>query len=107
MLSKELFIKTVNFIIEQREKESNFIKALEGLSPNSYCDCFLYDMYEDTLVNVLVEALNDKTELIPYYLYDFKELSREKQKAQIAETPEVASLETIYDYLVANMDETK
>ena len=49
-MNKEKFVNIINFIKKQSELQDNFISPLEGLSPQTYCDCFLYSEYESIVV---------------------------------------------------------
>lgn len=101
MISKETFIKAINFIEEQEKKENKLCEVLEDLAGDYYrCEAFVYNQYQDMLLNVLQEDLNDTTDLIGYYLFEYRDMSEEKKKEQLKETPELESLETIFDYLV-------
>ena len=95
-LSKEQFIKAIEFIAAQNEKQENFIAALEALSPGTYCDCLLYSGYEEFVVKLLAELLEDEEECIDYYLYESKECSIfvDGEKKILFNSPE-----TLYDYL--------
>ena len=53
MISKEKFVEYMKFIEEKDAQEKEFIKALEKLSPSTYCDAFIYDEYEDKLISLL------------------------------------------------------
>lgn len=101
MISKETFIKAINFIEEQEKKEEKLCEVLEDLAGDYYrCEAFIYNQYQDMLLNVLQEDLDDTTDLIGYYLYEYRDRSEEQKQEQLKETPELESLETIYDYLV-------
>ena len=87
-LSKEQFIKAIEFINAQNEKQESFIAALEALSPGTYCDCLLYSSYESFVVKLLLmELLEDEKEDINYYLYENKEcvvlVDGEKKVSQV------------------------
>ena len=108
MLSKEEFIKTLDFIKERRDKEDNFIKMLESLSPNTYCDCYLYDSYETTLVNVLESMFEDSAHDISFFIYDCNGL--DDKLFEVKHCPKekgrylYKSKETLYDYLIREMN---
>ena len=100
MITKEMFVKYMEFIERKAAEERQFIKALEKLSPSTYCDAFIYDEYEDKLISLLRFILDDRDELILYRLYDYKDMDEASKAKQIKETPEVQSWETVYDYLI-------
>lgn len=96
-ISKEQFIKAIEFINAQNEKQERFIAALEALSPGTYCDCLLYSSYEAFVVKLLMELLEDDKEDINYYLYENKEcvVLVNGEKKVLYNSPE-----TLYNYLV-------
>lgn len=100
MITKEMFIEYMEFIERKDAQEKEFIKALEKLSPSTYCDAFIYDEYEDKLISLLRFILNDREELILYRLYEYKSMDDASKAEQVKETPEVESWETVYDYLI-------
>ena len=46
----EDFIKRISLIKEYEQKQEQFVKGLEALSPGTYCDCFLYSDYENMII---------------------------------------------------------
>jgi len=104
MISKEQFIEIINFTKKKNEQETSFCDVLETLSPHAYCDCFLYSEYEEKVLFLLGLLLNDTSDLIGYKMYEFDQWSAEEAKQrQLHETPEVASWETVYDYLIEHL----
>ncbi len=102
MISKEEFVETINFIIEKREQEKTFVRTLEKLSPGCYCDCYLYDEYEQKLIDTLEIMLNDYSHEISYYCYDCNGLEKldKKHCPKMHGKYLYTSLETLYDYLI-------
>lgn len=105
IISKEKFISYIEFIKEKRKHEQLFCETLETLSPDAYCDAFLFSEYESKLINLLEIVFNDRSELISYKLYEFDTFSEKDKLEQTAETPEVRTWEMVYDYLVSHLDE--
>lgn len=70
MLSKELFVKTLESIKKHRERETKFIEGLDALSPGTYNDTLLYSSYESLVVELLQEAMDDKDEIISFFIYE-------------------------------------
>lgn len=104
MISKKYFIEILTFVKNQAKKQEEFIKALESLSPGSYCDCFLFNDYEDHLIDLLHTILNDKHDDLYYFLYELDWINRDEldknsfpkdKKGNILYN----SLETLYEYL--------
>ena len=108
MVSKELFLKTLQLIKDLEKRQDAFVDSLESLSPGNYCDCFLFSDPINQIIKILGEDLNDTEDLITYYLYEFADLPEDTKREQIEKyTPECASDEAIYDYLVAKIKEGK
>jgi len=106
LFTKEEFVNYINFIKEQDEKQFVFIKALEGLAPNEYCNVFLYAEYEAKLLGLLQKALNDENDNIGYKLWEFDQFNPEEKARQLEETPWLESWEMLYDHLVENLENT-
>lgn len=103
MISKERFVELLNFIRIQNIKQENFIKALEELSPGTYCDCLCYSEYESMLLNLMKEVLNDKDDDIYYFLWDTDWINNnfdESKCPKVRNKVIYNSPETLYDYLV-------
>lgn len=69
MLSKELFIETIDFIRERNDKEHE----IQKLFREEFTDGIFwpYSRYENQLVKVLTEIMDDKeTEWISYYCWE-------------------------------------
>ena len=110
VLSKKEFINTLKFIKDRRNKEERFISALESLSPSTYCDCFIYNEYEEKLINLLEVMFEDDNHDISYFIYDLDGLNKLNKK----HCPKYGnnkylytSIETLYDYLVKEMKHEK
>lgn len=100
MLKKETFVKAIEKIKEHREREQKFIEGLSALSPYTYNDTFLYNDYEAEVVDLLVEAMEDKDEIIPYFIYDL-EFGTSEQLGLLVdhEKVDLSSAEKVYEYL--------
>lgn len=111
MITKERFVKLLKFIKTQNKKQEKFVHVLEELSPNCYCDCYLYTDYEAELTHLLSEILNDTDDEIGHFLYDLDWLNNSKiEKDRCPQDADgnilYSSVETLYDYLV-NKKESK
>ena len=93
-MTKELFVETINFIQKEHSKEDIFNQALNELSPDTRCDCFLYSDYEEITVKLLEDAMNDKNGMIWSYLCDDNYPVDEKGNRYFY------SPETLYNYLL-------
>ena len=106
MLTKKEFKEYLQFIVDRRKKEDNFVDALNQLSKDTYCDCFLYNEYEDKLINLLEIALDDSAYEISYFLYDLDAINNNLEIKNRYGLPEIDgkvlydSVDTLYDYLV-------
>ena len=111
IISKEEFVRTLNFIKEQDIKENKFIDALETLSPNSYCDCFLFADYASKLISMLQIMLEDEADDIGYFLYEANWIYQGRDSKFELQFPTdendkvlYTSPETLYDFLIAEME---
>lgn len=103
ILSKEMFIKAIDFIKKKDEQEDKFCSVLEELCPGEYCNAFIFSDYREMLLETIGIMLDDETNLIGYKMYEFDDFSDENKKQQLELTPELESWETLYDYLVKNI----
>lgn len=108
MLSKESFVKALELLEKKREQEDRFCSILEELAGgHTYCDAFIYSDYEQLVIDLLEEIFNDNTDLIGYRLSDYYSANDDAKKEMLKQTPELESWSTVYDYLVAHMQEEK
>lgn len=69
MISKDTFCKALELIREQESADIDFSKALQKVGDG----CFVFGVknkYQEALLLVLAEAMNDKYEYISWWLYD-------------------------------------
>ena len=102
LLTKEEFKKCFQVISDQNKKQETFIEALETLSPGTYCDCFLYDVYEGEYVYLIKKLMNDEYDDIDYFLYELPDILKyatEEDKLS-NRIPPYRDLDSLYDYLV-------
>lgn len=100
MLKKETFLEAIATIKRHREKEDKFHDGLQAVSPDTYNDTFLYTDYEAEIVELLVEAMDDKDEVIPYFIYEL-EFGTSKQLGLFVDQEKIdlSSAEKVYEYL--------
>lgn len=99
-MTKETFVKTIDFILKAREQEDKFCNILRELSGNEfYCDAYIYSGYENLVVDILRKDFDDRDDNIGYYLYEYLDFPEEAKKEQLKETPWFESVETLYEYL--------
>lgn len=103
IISKEEFIDYITFIEEQAKKQDKFLEALKEMSPGSYCDCFLYNAYEDKLIDLLQKIMNDTEDDIGYYLYEMssEESYPRDEKGNIL----YKDKESLYNFLISKYKE--
>jgi len=108
MLSKESFVKALELLEKKREQEDRFCDILEELSgDHSYCDTFIYDEYENLVIDLLAEIFNDTSDLIGYRFCDYHSANDDYKKELLKQYPELESWSTVYDYLVAHMQDER
>lgn len=110
MISKEYFVKTLNFLKNKDKLQEKFMSVLEEMSPGSYCDCFIYSEFTDKIIELLETLMDDTGHEISYFLYDAGWLTSNKndilkkyQPKSIGDGYErilYTNPETLYDYLV-------
>lgn len=67
MLKKEDFIKAINYILTEREKEAKFDLALKDFAPSDFTGFWRDD---SALVDWLANVMEDKYENIAWWVYD-------------------------------------
>ena len=105
VLSKEQFLRIIDFIKTKDKQEDKFCSVLEELVPGEYCNAFIFYEYRDLVFNLLQTMFDDQSDLIVYKMYEFDNFSEEAKKQQLKLTPELESWGTVYDYLVRTHDE--
>lgn len=74
MIELQEFKDYLLFIRDCRVKEEAFMEALENLSPENHCDCYLYSRCEEKIISLLKEIFNDRNNEIDYFIYDLNGL---------------------------------
>lgn len=101
-MTKKLFIEAIEQIKKQREKEDKFCEALDVLSPDTNNDTFLFNDYEELVVELLEEGMNDE-EVISWWIYDCN-MGKDKSLTTLYENGkeiDLSSVEKLYDYLAS------
>lgn len=115
MISLEEFKEYLLFVREQRLKQATFIEALETLSPGNYCNCFMFDGYENAVLQLLAshfpKGKENALDCIYNFVYDLNGLDNksliveDKMKCPTCETKDNGerilyySADTLYEYL--------
>lgn len=104
ILSKETFCKALQMIREQEQVDHEFSKALELVGDGH----FIYGVqnkYQNALMLVLKEAVNDKYDYIEWWVYeessDYMVYSADDQQKWDLHSPEA-----LYDYIVTECQES-
>jgi len=100
------FKETLDFIKEQDNKMNDFCDALEQLSPGEYCNCFLYNKYEEKLLDMMCKAMRlseSKIDILMWWLYDMDWGSRITENSlqdEKGNNINLTTIEKLYNYLV-------
>lgn len=106
MISKELFIETINFIKEREEAEQKMTKIMSY----EFGDAIFwpYMKYEGQLIKVLENALD--TDMVSWYIYEsqygeryqyISEIDKDGNKVPIM----VKTSEQLYNYIIKEFEE--
>lgn len=110
-MTKEMFVKTLNFIKERKDKEYEICTYLNDEFPDT--TIFPYTKYERMLVEILedefeyqFEGMTERSEWISYYIYDtdFGRAYSDIGGVKIGigeDTIDISTPELLYDYLVS------
>ena len=105
IITKEMFLKAIDFIKKKDKQEEKLCDVLEELCPGEYVNAFIFSDYRKMLLDTLSYMLDDDADIITYKMYEFDSFSDEYKKQQLELTPELETWETIYDYLIKHMEE--
>lgn len=105
MISKELFIQTVEFMQEQDNKQSKLCEALEDMALGFRCDALVYCGYNTQMVNLLHAGLNlpENSETLEYWLWDLDFGRQYKPSCFTDENNkpiDISTVDKLYDYLI-------
>ena len=107
MISKEIFVRTMEQIMEIDEKMNGVDKALRALDPD-FGGFHPFKLFEP-LLNLLVEIFQDKErEWLEYFIFDldFLRNAHEYSITYADGTPiDVSSWDKVYDFLVREIEE--
>ena len=109
MLNKELFFKTLNTIEKHNTLTDEFCTILEKMSPACYCDAFIYNEYEELVLEHLSQHFDiDEMETIKYFIYDLH-FGKDYEPGCFSsggKEIDLSSVEKLYEYL-QNCEHTK
>lgn len=110
ILTKQKFIDYINFIKTQYKNQDKFLDGLEALCPACICDAFIYEDYQNKLLDLLSEIMQDNGDDIGFFLFeadyidlDEKDLNLEMFPRDENDNPYYTSLSTLYDYLESKL----
>ena len=105
MISKELFVKTMERLKSLDEKMNAVDDALHELSPD-FCSFYVPEL-TDIVVDLLKGIFNDKNNRLDYFVYekDFLRVLRPDDAKVDNQHVDFASWDKVYDFLIKNMEE--
>ena len=101
MISKELFVETINFMKERNDAVDRINRELS--TEFEYNTFYPYFRYEEMLVKVLEAIMHDENDWIRYFIYDgnYGENLKPDSVSEIDGTPiDITTPEKLYKFLV-------
>lgn len=100
-ISKKYFVKTMEELKEEVERQKEIEKGLKVLCPSSYIS--IENKLFDVIVNMLSEIMGDKSNDISYFIWDCEWGEREGEFCTLEDGTDiyVKTFEELYDYLIA------
>ena len=101
MISKELFVETINFMKERNDTVDRINREISVEFEDSAF--YPYFRYEEMLVKVLEATMHDENEWIRYFLYEgnYGEDLKPDSVSEADGTPiDIITSEKLYDFLV-------
>ena len=107
MISKERFVKTINFIKQMREVEDNINEIFK--QNNMEFNSVSYSDYENELFELLSDCMNDSDDWICWWIYDTccgRDVENGRLCAENEDGSEIdlTTPEKLYDFLVKDVD---
>lgn len=107
MISKELFVEIIKFLLKKREQENELDRALAHMQGDEYSQIFIYSEHEEIVIRLLNEVLDLKiidenigTDL-DYWFYELDcGRSLHKEGKGLAEICYIDNPGDLYDYLI-------
>lgn len=110
MLTKKQFLTILNLILKEEDAQEKFNEALREYAPSDFTG-FAKMGILDTLVDFLVDAMEDSDGYISWWLWDAPDRGRNPKGCRIwlgdsddpdTEVVEIITPEQLYSFLVAN-----
>ena len=105
MISKELFINTMERLVSLDTKMNAVDDAMHELSPD-FCSFYIPET-TDIVVDMLRDIFNDKNGWLGYFVFE-KDFLRTMKYGDVKvgqDVVDVSSWGNVYDYLIKNMEE--
>jgi len=105
MISKELFVESINGLHKYFIQQNKLSDALEEYT-GEYC-MFTNDVASNVAVKLLEDIFKDE-EYISYFMYDCEWLENKNYASSITDNDEsikIESWEDVYDFLIKNYEE--
>lgn len=101
MLSKETFVKTINFLKERNDK----VEEINKLFTEEFEDSIFYPYfkYEHVVVKLLTEIMKDKGDWIEYYLYECdygNDIKPDSVQEEDGTPIDITTPEKLYEFLI-------
>ena len=105
MISKELFVKTMERLKSLDEKMNAVDDALHELSPD-FCSFYVPEI-TDIVVDLLKGVFNDKDNWLDYFVFekDFLRIMKYGDVMVDNNIVDVGNWGNVYDFLIKNMEE--
>ena len=105
MISKELFVQTMERLEKLERKMNNVDEALHELSPD-FCGFYIPETI-DVVVDLMRDVFKDKNDWLGYFIYEQDFLNTlQSNDVQVVGVPvDLTSWDKVYDFLIKNMEE--
>lgn len=106
MISKEIFVKTMEQLKELDDKMNAVDNAFRRLNPD-FCSFYLTEP-ANMVLNILEDIFEDEDHWLEYFTYELDWLTKYKEGCvtEADGTPiDVSNWEKVYDFLIDNMEE--
>lgn len=101
MIRKDDFVRSINAILEQAERDEEINNALDVICGNDYSSCVAETstIVTTALIELLGNLTNDEDDYIGWWLYEDVE---KEVKDAFGNIIELDTPEKLYDFLVSN-----
>lgn len=101
MIRKDDFVRSINAILEQAERDEEINNALDVICGNDYSSCVAETstIVTTALIELLGNLTNDEDDYIGWWLYEDVE---KEVKDAFGNIVELDTPEKLYDFLISN-----